>query len=65
MPILFFVSEGIILQHWLTWKQTENGVYYACAFKIHLRKAIQKKVTGVLDKTVVRASKQFMVLHCT
>jgi hypothetical protein len=57
MLILFFVSEGIILQHWLPQKQTLNGVYYACAFKIYLRKAIQKKVTGVLGKIVVPASK--------
>jgi hypothetical protein len=64
MLILLFVLEGIILLHWLPWKQTVNGVYYACAFKIHLGKAIQEKETGVLDKTVVPASKQFIVLHC-
>jgi hypothetical protein len=43
MLILFFDSEGIILQHWLPLKQTMNGVYYVYAIEINLRNAIQKK----------------------
>jgi hypothetical protein len=63
MLILF--SKGIILQHWLPQKQTVNGVYCANTLETHLRNAIQKKKTRVLDKTVFSASRQCMATNCT
>jgi hypothetical protein len=55
MVILFFDSEGHVLQHWLPQTQAVNGVYYENALQTHLRNVIQKKRTEFLK---VSASRQ-------
>jgi hypothetical protein len=65
MPILFFDWKGIILRHWLLQKAAGNGIYYANTLKTHLRNAIWKNQTRILDRTVVSVSRQCTATYCT
>jgi hypothetical protein len=43
MLILFFNSKGNFILHWIPWKQTVNGVYYANTLTTHLWKIFGKE----------------------